>query len=66
MVGFVVEENQKYFETPLCISLLHMESRPRSEHIDRKTATFGIFFSILLCKDTLRFQSNGKAPYCVE
>ena len=38
-------------------------SRPRSEHMDRKTATFGTFFSILFCKDTLRFQANSKPPF---
>ena len=42
----------------LCISLL------RSEHHDRKTATFGTFLSILLWKDTLNFQADNMAPFC--
>ena len=40
-----------------------MESRPRSEHIDRKTATFGTFLNILLRKDTLKFQADSKVAF---
>ena len=53
---------------PLCISLraIYTESRPRSEHIDRKTATFGTFLTISLSKDTLKFQADSKAHFCVK
>ena len=47
--NFVVEatdasQNTEGVQVPaLCISLLHTESRPRSEHIDRISANFGTF-----------------------
>ena len=50
----------------LCISLLYTESRPRSEHIDGKTATFGTFLIILSYKNALKCQADNKAPFCVK
>ena len=47
----------------LCISLLYTESRPRSEHTERKTATFGTFLSnFFLLKYVLESQAlRGKS-----
>ena len=56
----------KVSTNPLCISLLYKESRPRSEHIDRKTATFATFLSILSYKDALKCQAYTKAPFRVK
>ena len=58
---FLSGDDKKPFfvKAPLCISLLNTESRPRSEHTERKTATFDTFLSILVCKDTLEFQADS-------
>ena len=50
---------KEFFDNTLCILLLYTESRPRSEHLDCKTATFGTFLGIFFCKDTL-FQADTK------
>ena len=56
----------QYLMYPLCISLLYTESCPRSEHIDRKTATLGTFLSILLRKNASEFPADSKTPFCVK
>ena len=55
-----LEISELEFTFSLCISLLYTVSGPRSEHIDSKTATFVTFLSILLRKDTLKFQCLTK------
>ena len=52
-------------KSALCILLLYTESHPRSEHIDRKTTTFGTFFGNLFFKYTLQFQADCKALFFV-
>ena len=52
-----------YQDCTLCISLLYTESCPRSEHIGRKTATFGTFFRILSYKNALKYQAGSKASF---
>ena len=50
----------------LCILLLQTESRQRSEHTSRKTATFGTFLNILFNKSTLKLRAHSMASFCVK
>ena len=44
----------------------YRRNRQILEHKYRKTATFGIFLSILLYKSTLRFRKLSKESFCVK